>query len=102
NLESALETFGYKFRTREKENWVAPDECTSPAGFFNKFTTASMLNEVVWGLGGKAFPEAAYTELNGRWTDGQLPANSPVSNAPSRSAAFSSRLRATFATPRYW
>ena len=75
HVESELERYGYRFRTRAPENQVEPDECTSPTGFFNKFTTASMLNEVRWALAGDDFPHAAYTEVNGRWTDGQLPAS---------------------------
>ncbi|TWI93960.1 GSCFA family protein [Gemmobacter caeni] len=75
HVESELEKYGYRFRTRARENQVEPDECTSPNGFFNKFTTASMLNEVLWALTEERFPEVAYTEVNGRWTDGQLPAS---------------------------
>lgn len=74
-VESELEKYGYAFRTRLRENQVEPDECTSPNGFFNKFTTASMLNEVRWALTDAVFPQAAYTEVNDRWSDGQLVAS---------------------------
>lgn len=75
HVESELERYGYRFSTRDPANHVLPDECTSPNGFFNKFTTASMMNEVAWALGGETYPEIAYTESDGRWTDGQLPAS---------------------------
>lgn len=75
HVEFVLETYGYRFRTRNPENFVNPDECTSPNGFFNKYTTASMLNEIRWAVSGELFPEAGFTEADGRWSDGQLPAD---------------------------
>jgi hypothetical protein len=75
HVESVLEQYGYRFKTRNPENFVNPDECTSPNGFFNKFTTASMLNEIRWALSNESFPEQAYVEADGRWSDGQLPAD---------------------------
>nr|WP_321454991.1 GSCFA domain-containing protein [uncultured Cohaesibacter sp.] len=77
HVEHVLEQYGYQFETRNRNNFVEPDECTSPNGFFNKFTTASMLNEVRWALSSdEAFPESAFVEsTNGRWEDGQLPAS---------------------------
>lgn len=75
HVESVLETYGYRFRTRNPENFVSPEECTSANGFFNKYTTASMLNEIRWAVSGEPFPEAGFTEADGRWSDGQLPAN---------------------------
>lgn len=75
HVEAVLETYGYRFRTRNTENFVTPQECTSPNGFFNKFTTTSMLNEIRWAVSGEPFPESAFTEVDGRWSDGQLPAD---------------------------
>jgi hypothetical protein len=75
-IEIALQQHGYVFATQDPKNAVAPDECTSPAGFFNKFTTASMLSEVRWAAASdEEFPDAGYIEAgNGRWIDGQMPA----------------------------
>lgn len=73
HIERHLEKYGYRFETLNPKFYVAPDECTSPQGFYNRFTTHSMLNELKWGLGLEEFPEAAYyTDEKGRWQDGQL------------------------------
>jgi hypothetical protein len=76
HIERHLSNFGYKFETLNPQFHLTPEECTSPQGFFNRFTTHSMLNDLRWGLGLAEFPEASYfQDEKGRWQDGQLPAS---------------------------
>lgn len=76
-IENAMRPYGYTFSTQDPANRVSEDECTSATGFFNKFTTASMLNEVRWALSeGTSFPEDGFIETaRGRWIDGQMHAS---------------------------
>jgi tetratricopeptide (TPR) repeat protein len=75
HIEAHLEKFGYRFPTRDVAFFLGPDETTSANGFYNKFTTHSMLNEIKWALKEEVFPEAAYfADGDGRWQDGQLAA----------------------------
>ncbi|MDP9104740.1 MAG: GSCFA domain-containing protein [Candidatus Eremiobacteraeota bacterium] len=51
----------------------------APNGFVNKFTTASMLNELHWSLGGRPFPEEALIPDGDGYRDLQLAeARTPV------------------------
>lgn len=76
HVESFLEKYGYRFPTRDPSLYLPQDECTSMNGFFNKFTTHSMLNELSWAFGASQFSDAGYfQDGSGRWYDGQLPAN---------------------------
>ncbi|MFT8246935.1 GSCFA domain-containing protein [Roseomonas sp. BN140053] len=76
HVEANLERFGFKFATRNPQFFVNPSECSSASGFFNKFTTPSMLNEVLWASGEKTFPESGYfSDDEGRFYDGQMPAS---------------------------
>jgi GSCFA family len=52
----------------------ATEWISRPNGFVNKFTTASILNELRWALDGAVFPESSIVEDRGGWRDLQLAA----------------------------
>ena len=54
------------------------DRTARPNGAVNKYTTASMLNELRWSLGGVEFPERSLVEADGAWHDLHLAARAPA------------------------
>jgi hypothetical protein len=75
NIEVYLESLGYVFPTRNPGFALDNSECSSPNGYFNKFTVPSMANELIFASGDGSLPDSAYVRDDaGRWQDGQSPA----------------------------
>ncbi len=49
-----------------------------PNGVLNKYTPASILNELRWSLAGAPFPQDSFVEEDGAWRDLQLAARAPA------------------------